>query len=51
MDFDRIIDRTATESVKWHYYEADVLPMWVADMDFLSPASRIVAMSFCEPRS
>ncbi len=36
-DFDRRIDRSHSESVKWHYYEEDVLPMWVADMDFVSP--------------
>jgi cystathionine beta-lyase len=32
--FDRIIDRRSTESIKWNYYDEDVLPMWVADMDF-----------------
>jgi cystathionine beta-lyase len=32
--FDRIIDRRQTESVKWTHYDEDVLPMWVADMDF-----------------
>jgi len=36
-NFDRIIDRQWTESIKWQAYDADVLPMWVADMDFLSP--------------
>jgi cysteine-S-conjugate beta-lyase len=36
-DFDKIIDRRNTESVKWHKYGPDVLPMWVADMDFVSP--------------
>jgi cystathionine beta-lyase len=43
-DFDRIIDRRATDSTKWHYYDADVLPMWVADMDFRSPEPVIVAL-------
>jgi cystathionine beta-lyase len=37
MDFNQIINRRATESVKWNYYDSDVLPMWVADMDFKSP--------------
>ena len=37
-DFDRVIDRRHTESSKWRKYESDVLPMWVADMDFISPA-------------
>lgn len=32
-DFDRIIDRRGTNSLKWDVSE-DVLPMWVADMDF-----------------
>ena len=36
-DFDRLIDRRHSDSVKWHYYGDNVLPMWVADMDFLSP--------------
>ena len=38
-DFDRVIDRRLTGSVKWNRYPEDVLPMWVADMDFLSPPS------------
>jgi cystathionine beta-lyase len=32
--FERTGDRRRTESVKWNYYPEDVLPMWVADMDF-----------------
>ena len=32
-DFDRIIDRRNTESVKWDKFPGK-LPMWVADMDF-----------------
>ncbi len=36
-NFDTFPDRCPTESVKWHAYEPDVLPLWVADMDFLSP--------------
>ncbi|MBP5355043.1 MAG: pyridoxal phosphate-dependent aminotransferase [Lachnospiraceae bacterium] len=32
-DFDRIIDRRGTDSVKWDVGENE-LPMWVADMDF-----------------
>jgi len=35
--FDDCIDRRSTESVKWRLFEPDVLPMWVADMDFRSP--------------
>ena len=36
-DFDRIIDRRKTDSVKWQRYGEGVLPLWVADMDFPSP--------------
>ena len=32
-DFDEIVDRRDTHSMKWDVGE-DVLPMWVADMDF-----------------
>jgi cysteine-S-conjugate beta-lyase len=43
-DFDQIIDRRATESVKWNRYGEDVLPLWVADMDFRSPEPVIRAL-------
>lgn len=42
-DFDEVIDRRSTNSMKWDYSHAflkeeecdpDLLPMWVADMDF-----------------
>ena len=36
-DFDTCPDRRRTESEKWSKYPADVLPLWVADMDFVSP--------------
>ena len=41
-NFDEIIDRTGTSCVKWDIREMffkkqDVLPMWVADMDFKTP--------------
>jgi cystathionine beta-lyase len=36
-DFDNLIDRRGTNSVKWKYYDPEVLPLWVADMDFLAP--------------
>jgi cystathionine beta-lyase len=36
-DFDQIIDRRHTESIKWRRYDEDVLPLWVADMDFAVP--------------
>jgi cysteine-S-conjugate beta-lyase len=43
-DFDQVIDRRRTESSKWHKYPADVLPLWVADMDFRSPEPVIRAL-------
>ncbi|MGE8181009.1 MalY/PatB family protein [Pseudomonas mandelii] len=36
-DFDQVFDRHNTGSTKWSRYPADVLPMWVADMDFAAP--------------
>ncbi|MEA4813259.1 MAG: MalY/PatB family protein [Anaerolineaceae bacterium] len=45
MDFDRIIDRRANStSLRWHIYPEDVLPLWVADMDFESPPSVMQAL-------
>jgi cystathionine beta-lyase len=43
-DFDVIIDRRNSDSVKWNYVAEDVLPMWVADMDFYSPPPIIDAL-------
>ncbi len=38
-DFDRIIDRGSQPGEKWGRYAGrDVLPLWVADMDFAAPA-------------
>ncbi|AUL99160.1 putative C-S lyase [Zoogloeaceae bacteirum Par-f-2] len=38
-DFDRQIDRRSMPGEKWGRYAGrDVLPMWVADMDFAAPA-------------
>jgi cystathionine beta-lyase len=36
-NFDEIIDRRNTNSLKWTEYPEDVLPLWVADMDFQAP--------------
>lgn len=43
-DFDRVIDRTRTNSMKWNkhflkyrFESEEVLPLWVADMDFQCP--------------
>lgn len=37
-------ERRGTDSVKWGLYEEDVLPLWVADMDFASPPEVIEAL-------
>ena len=36
-NFDSIIERRGTNSIKWRQYPQDVLPLWVADMDFAAP--------------
>ncbi len=48
-DFDRVIPRTNTDSVKWmglqdRFGVTDALPLWVADMDFESPAPVVQAL-------
>ncbi|POA50153.1 aminotransferase [Pseudomonas sp. MPR-ANC1] len=43
-DFDQVFDRHNTGSTKWSRYPADVLPMWVADMDFAAPPVVIEAL-------
>lgn len=43
-DFDSVVDRRQTESSKWRKYPADVLPLWVADMDFPSPPAVVRAL-------
>ena len=42
--FDRMIARLGTDSIKWGLYGDDVLPMWVADMDFQSSPEIIAAL-------
>lgn len=44
-NFDEIIDRRHTSSEKWDRYAGrDVIPLWVADMDFRSPPAVIEAL-------
>ncbi len=44
-NFDEIVDRTKTPCEKWNKYKgADVIPAWVADMDFKSPPCVIEAL-------
>jgi cystathionine beta-lyase len=48
-DFDRVIDRYHTNSIKWDFNQRtfgreDILPMWVADMDFSAPEALVEAL-------
>lgn len=48
-DFDTVLNRQGTGSVKWDFADQffkikGILPMWVADMDFKSPAPVIEAL-------
>lgn len=44
-DFDRIVDRSGSGSLKWDRYAGrDVLPLWVADMDFAAPPAVLAAL-------
>jgi cysteine-S-conjugate beta-lyase len=43
-NFDEVIPRRDTDSIKWNEFDADVLPLWVADMDFAAPAAVIQAL-------
>jgi cystathionine beta-lyase len=43
-DFDPVIDRRCSDSEKWRCYDEDVLPLWVADMDFAAPEPVIRAL-------
>ncbi|MBT3338871.1 MAG: putative C-S lyase [Anaerolineae bacterium] len=43
--FDEIIDRRSkSNSIKWHAFPEDTLPMWVADMDFAAPPAILGAL-------
>jgi len=44
-DFDAPVDRRDTASLKWEKYKGrDIIPLWVADMDFRSPPQIIRAL-------
>ena len=44
-DFDRVVDRRDTNSEKWDKYKGrDVIPLWVADMDFQAPPPVLKAL-------
>ena len=63
-DFDRVVDRRCPpcdDSVKWNRYAgSDILPLWVADMDFAVPPAVVAALQqrvahgvfgYAEPRA
>jgi len=44
-DFDTLLERRGTASLKWNKYKGrDIIPLWVADMDFRSPPAVIKAL-------
>ncbi len=43
-DFDQAVARRGSWSVRWERYPADVIPLWVADTDFLAPPPVLAAM-------
>ena len=44
-DFGEVIDRRGTGSSKWSRYPGDVLPLWVADMDFAAAPEIVAALA------
>jgi cystathionine beta-lyase len=43
-DFDQAIERRGTDSIKWGMYPGNVIPLWVADMDFRSAEPIVQAL-------
>ena len=43
-DFDQPVDRTQSSATKYKKFGPDVLPMWIADMDFATPPSVMQAL-------
>ncbi|GKX61496.1 MalY/PatB family protein [Pragia fontium] len=44
-NFDLYVERRHTDSDKWHKYEGkEIIPLWVADSDFISPPAVIDAL-------
>ena len=44
-NFDRPVDRRGTNSLKWDLYKGkDIIPLWVADMDFQTSPAIITAL-------
>ena len=43
--FDTVVDRRGTDAIKWSRYAGrDILPLWVADMDFPAPPAVLAAL-------
>ncbi len=42
--FEQPVDRRGSDSHKWRRYDPDVLPLWVADMDFRAPPAVVQAL-------
>jgi len=42
--FETVIERRGSGAIKWDAVPADVLPMWVADMDFQAPPEVVEAL-------
>ncbi len=40
----KAVEREGTDSIKWRRYGGGVLPLWVADMDFVSPEPVVRAL-------
>ena len=43
--FDKVISRFSTDSVRWDMFNKETIPLWVADMDFESPQCVIDAVA------
>ena len=55
-DFDRVIDRRGTDATKYaeldeKFGRSDLLPLWIADMDFATPKPIIYALQDCLKKS
>mgnify|MGYP001220406269 CR=1 FL=1 len=43
-NFDKVINRFKTDSIRWDQYDPSIIPLWLADMDFESPPCVLKAM-------
>ena len=43
--FETLVDRSGTSSAKWTLYGPEILPFWVADMDFRAPPGLLGAVA------